>query len=115
MRVIALMITAVVVSAVASGTAIAAGAPPTAGAPWVYINEGMYETDFPRREDLQTWQTQQEQREVVEGALRTAGNTARAVAPPPEPGNVAEAVGAFLGGVADGITGALLAAGKALF
>ncbi len=90
------------------------GAPPTQ-APWVYVNENMYQTELPRVEDLQTPESREEQSEVVSGALQTVGNTAQTVRPPPAPGTIVDAAAAVAVGIADAVGAALRALHAALF
>ncbi|MBE0534762.1 MAG: hypothetical protein IH624_03770 [Phycisphaerae bacterium] len=100
------------------------GTPPTQ-APWVYIDENMYQTELPRVEDLQTPATRREQREVVEGAVRLVDNTAQGVrgtvgvaagsAAPPRPGNIAAAAGAVLTGAVEAVAGAFRAIFNTIF
>jgi hypothetical protein len=117
-------------------TAFAAAAygttPPTL-APWVYIGEGMYRSEYPRIdeelprvEDLQPPYSAQEQRQVVEGAVQTVGNAAEevvdtaevasdAVAPPPPPRDIVAGAGALLVNTAKAVAGAFKAVFGVLF
>jgi len=98
---------------------------PATEAPWINRDGDHYEAEIPRVEDLQPPVSPREQREVVEGAVRTVDNTAkdvtgtagaayRTVEPPPPQGILA-AAGGLLANTADAIAGTFRAVFNTIF